>query len=129
MIEKIRPIFGLDTKLADVPRWWLQFVEPRIKRVGQCWMWQGAHDTNGEPVIALLNPDSGKRNTRLLKRIVAAMFYELKKHYDVIHKCGNLSCLNPGHLHVSAAHWTQESRKTMVNTARRNINDYERRKA
>lgn len=129
MIEKIRPIFGTDSKLGEIPRFWLQYVEPRIRRDGMCWLWDGAHDSAGEPVISLVNGETGKRNTRMLKRIVAAMFYVLKKHYDVFHECGNLSCLNPGHLKVSASHWTQESRETMVKTKRRSIRDYENRKA
>ena len=128
MIVKTRPLLTLETKLQDVPRWWLQYVEPRIKRVGLCWLWEGAHNSDGEPVIALKNLESGKYNTRMLKRIVAALFYELKQHYEIIHECGNLSCLNPGHLHVTALHWRQEDREKMVNDKAKNIRDYETRK-
>lgn len=124
MIEKNRPLFTEDSKLSAIPRWWLKYVEPRIKRTGTCWHWQGAVDTNGEPVMKLLNPESGKYGTQLLKRVVAGLFYKIKKHYDVFHECGELTCLNPSHLYVSASHWSQEDREDMVNKKRKNIADY-----
>lgn len=127
MIEKLRPLFGMDSKLQDIPTYWLREIEPKIIRKGMCWIWQGAHDKNGEPVMALLNPKTNKYNTRLVKRVVAALFWELKKFYDVVHLCGNLSCLNPAHFYVSRTHWSQEDREKMVKAKQKNIRDYEAR--
>jgi hypothetical protein len=109
MIDRKRPLLTMATALGDVPEFWRQVIEPRIMRPADtsCWVWTGAHDSDGEPVVNFTNPETKLRNTRRLKRSVADMFWEIKRHYDIVHKCGNLSCLNPAHIGVTAQHWTQ----------------------
>lgn len=106
MILKIRPLITLQTTLENIPRRWLELVEPKIKRVGECWLWQGACDSDGEPVVNYLNLETMKRNTRRVKRIVGELFWELKRHHDLLHTCGDLTCVNPSHLAPSTEHWT-----------------------
>lgn len=103
------PMLTMATPLGDIPHAWLAQIEPRIARSKehQCWIWTGSHDTDGEPVINFTNALTGARNTRRAKRMVADMFYGAKRTNDVIHKCGNLSCLNPSHIKVVLSHWTQ----------------------
>lgn len=108
MITKKRPLLTLSTPLEDIPRRWLELVEAKIERRkgSSCWLWTGAVDTEGEPVLNYLNLATGKRNTRRVKRLMAEVFWEMKPHYDVLHQCGDLTCLNPNHWTISTAHWT-----------------------
>lgn len=128
MIVKKRPLITLATKLGDIPVEWLRYVEPRLVRTGQCWLWEGACDGEGEPVLSYRNLETGKRNTRRLKQIIANIFWEMKSHYEVIHQCGNINCLNPAHFYISWTHHSQEDRQELIAAKRRNLNDYEHRK-
>jgi hypothetical protein len=127
MLVKIRPLLELTTPLKDIPEWWLRIVEPKIERVDLCWLWQGAHGTNGEPIINIKMHKGYK--TVQLKKLVAQMFYELKPYYDIFHRCGNLSCLNPSHLEVSVCHYSQEDREQKIAAFQRNLRDYVNRKS
>jgi hypothetical protein len=119
MLKKIRPLFNLRSRLDDIPRDWMKLVEPRIVRPADtaCWLWDGALDRDGEPVLHITTP-KGTRTMRRVKRIVAAMFWTLEDAHDVVHHCGTGNCLNPNHFYVSAAHWKQEDRKGMVRKRR-----------
>lgn len=107
MIPRRRPLLTLATPLKDIPKAWLDYIEPKIERVGECWLWRGAHDSEGEPVLNFFNAVTRHRNTRRVKRMVAEMFWVLLRRHDVIRQCGVLSCLNPSHLVPSITHWTQ----------------------
>jgi hypothetical protein len=108
MIARKRNLLTLATPLAEIPGPWLRYIEPKIERdADDHWLWQGAHDQDGEPVLNFFNAVTGHRNTRRVKRMVAEMFWTLLKRHDVIHQCGILSCLNPAHLVPSVTHWTQ----------------------
>jgi hypothetical protein len=107
MIEKKRPLLTMMTPFGDVPEYWLRRIEPQIVRSKEhtCWIWQGAHDKEGEPVINFTNEITGARNTRRAKRAIADIFFVVKRMWDVLHGCGNLSCLNPAHFKVEKNHW------------------------
>ena len=124
MITKKRPLIDLTTKLADIPRIWLQMVEPRLTRSGTCWLWDGATFADGEPLLNYTNVETGKRNTRRVKRIIADIFWEMKDHYDIVHACGNTNCLNPAHFYISVLHHSQEDRDRIIAEKSRNIRDY-----
>lgn len=126
MLVKLRPLITMQTPLAEVPRWWLQYVEPKIMRHELCWLWQGGHGSNGEPVCNVKY--DGKYKLVQLKKVVAAMFYELKEWYDIYHRCGNLSCLNPSHLGISVTHYSHEDRAGDIAAFQRNLKDYVNRK-
>lgn len=130
MIAKRRLLLELTTKLADIPREWLRYIEPRIVRPkdSTCWLWDGACDADGEPVLNYKNLVTGKRNTRRLKVIIAEIFWEMKKHFDVIHECGTTNCLNPWHFYISVAHHSQEDRRSKIAAKQRSIKDYVARK-
>jgi hypothetical protein len=120
-IVKTRPIITMATPLYLIPREWLITVEPRIKRNEEgCWLWQGALDGYGCPTVAV-TLDTGKRSTARVSRIVARMFWDLRRHHDVVQKCGALNCLNPAHFYVTAAHHSQEDRKTLIENFKRNL--------
>lgn len=122
-----RPLIIMETKLKDIPEAWLRYVEPRIKREGMCWLWQGATNDRGEPVIAYYNLKSHRRNTRLVKWIIAELFWVMKRGMEVIHHCGTTICLNPSHFYISSKHHTQEDREKMQKRKRILLDDYIRR--
>lgn len=124
MIEKKRALITLASKLSDIPREWLRHIEPKIERRGTCWFWEGACDLDGEPVISFRNMETGKRNTRRVKLVIADMFWAMKKFYQVIHHCGNLNCLNPWHFYISRLHHSQEDRDELVAAKRKNLQTY-----
>ena len=113
-VVKKRPLIDFDTKLCDIPRAWLEFIEPRIRREGTCWLWTGSLDHDGHPSVSLRVPGKTTRTTRRVARIVAEMFWDLRESNDVLHACPHLNCLNPNHFHVSAAHWSQENRSAII---------------
>lgn len=113
LVPKRRNIFDLTTPLGEVPREWLQLIEPHITRDGDHWRWNGPTDAHGEPIVYLTNPATGRRNTKRVKRIVAEMFWELKSFHDVLHECGVLECVNPSHLEPTPTHWKQRGRQAI----------------
>lgn len=112
MIISRRPLIDLKTPLGDIPREWLASIEHRIKRSkdSECWLWTGCVDQDGEPILSFKNLETGARNTRRVKRVIAEIFWEILPRHDVVHQCGNLDCLNPAHFYVSMANWNQEVR-------------------
>jgi len=99
-VNKKRPLLNLATPLRDIPREWLQYIEPHIKREGTCWYWQGSHFPDGYAQMLVVNPKTGKKNGRRVVRIVAEMFYENLKDHRISLSCGRRSCLNPAHVVV-----------------------------
>jgi hypothetical protein len=91
------------TPLRDIPREWLIDIEPRLARGGvlkECWIWTAGLDHEGHPTRA-----------RRAARYIAKMFWpKIQSYHEVLHDCGNVSCLNPGHFRISHAHWTHEDR-------------------
>lgn len=116
MITKKRPLLDLKTPLRLIPKQWLDIIEPRILRPSDtsCWLWDGATDRDGEPIISVVNAGTGKRSTRRVKRIVAELYWDMRKDHDVIHECGTKNCLAPFHFYISPLHWTQENRAQLV---------------
>lgn len=113
---KRRPLLTLQTPLGKIPKEWLE-IEPKIARFPEkttCWVWVGALDNDGHPVVSVRNPKTGKRNTMRVARIVANIFWFLKPHAEVVHVCGATNCLNPGHFYLSVKHWHQEDRPAMM---------------
>lgn len=100
-IEPIKPLLDLRTPLRLIPRFWLEVVEPRIRRVGSCWLWEGALDFEGEPVVTIKNLESGTRTTRRIKRIIAEHYWDLQDEHNVVHSCNNRNCLAPAHFFVT----------------------------
>lgn len=108
MITRKLPLLTLETKLKDIPEGWLHWIEKHVRRQEDgCWIWIGAHDTDGEPVLNFYNPVTGKRNTRRVKRMIGEMFWTIHRGIDMVHQCKVLSCINPGHLRPEVSHWTQ----------------------
>lgn len=103
-IQKTRPLFDERTPLSQVPREWLEKIEPKIKRVGRCWLWTGAVDQDGEPKgKTLLDKRVGNQYGSIrLKRLVASWFWDFTRIPDieVVRSCPNVACLNPNHLIV-----------------------------
>lgn len=110
-IERIRPYISIHTELGMVPREWLKNIEPSIEReeyYHPCWFWTGAY-RHGHPIVVIKREDK-KYSTIRAARYVANLFYSFPKEFDVIHSCGNISCLNPLHLIPTARHYRQRSR-------------------
>jgi hypothetical protein len=115
-IQNVRPMLSLRTPYHLIPKWWLDHVEPKISRVNgsRCWYWNGMLDGNGEACCKLTNPETGRRQVHQLKRIIAGWWWDLKKHYEILHACGNQNCLNPHHWYVTATNWQQHDRAAIL---------------
>lgn len=126
MIVRTRAIITMETQLRNIPRTWLNIIEPRLERPegGTCWLWTGAVDGAGHPCVAF-RISKDKRSTKRIARIGAALFWELKPHHEVVHSCGVLNCMNPAHWYISALHWKHEDRKKMAKVKQRNIHDHQ----
>jgi hypothetical protein len=126
VLKKVRPYFSLDTKLGNVPRDWLFFVEPKIIRPQEstCWLWQGGMDGYGEPILAYTDPVTKKRTAVRLKVVVMKLFWDGLKGHEIVHECGNLNCVNPHHLFVSTTSWRVKDRKRLISKKRTNIRGY-----
>ena len=109
-VAKHRPIIRMNSPLDSIPRQWLKDIEPKIKREihhgDLCWLWQGAIDGQGHPVMFFPGLN-GKRTSRRVARYVAGMFWRLQSHHKVIHRCNVLNCVNPNHFVVTDVHWTR----------------------
>ena len=117
-LQQIRPFITRETALCKVPRAWLERIEQRIVRWknpethGDCWFWTGAVAGNGEPKLAIVNERKigtvslKSRSDQLAKIFVAAIFWDWgdDAYAEVIHTCGQLTCLQPRHLQVSFQH-------------------------
>lgn len=129
-MSKKRALLTLSTPLGNVPKEWLQFIEPKIERPEgtTCWLWRGSCFPDGHAQIMVTNPETGKRNGRRVARVVAEMFWNLKGE-DVVHECGNLNCVNPNHFHVTGNHWTQENRTRKARARSKRIKRYKKESA
>lgn len=100
------PLFYEFTPLQEVPKEWLQDIEPLIVRNQRdwpgCWIWQGPIDKDGRPVINFTDFLTKKRKQVRVARMVMKIFWEFEEYYNVRHSCGNLQCLNPHHLKLEA---------------------------
>lgn len=113
-VKRRRPYFTMKTPLHDVPREWLLLFEPRVarnKRFGDCWLWTGAISESGHACVTGRDLN-GKQYMKRAARIVMAMFWDFEPRNDVVHVCGNTTCINPAHLQVRLDHHKQ--RKTAV---------------
>ena len=97
-MRKRRPLFNLITRFENVPKEWLNHVEPFVVRGPflPCWVWSGALDKNGYPIK---NVD-GK--LVMVHRFVAKMFYDFPEAWYVTRSCNVQNCINPGHLVIKS---------------------------
>jgi hypothetical protein len=104
-LRKIRPLVDNFTPISEVPRAWLQTIEPKIKRMpasspaGGCWVWQGAVDREGHPVMSTIDLEK-RRGLRRVARWVASFFYDFPPYIEVTHHCENVTCIRPSHLEL-----------------------------
>ncbi len=99
-MKKRRPLINIHTQLENIPKEWLNVIEPHVVRGAflPCWVWAGAVDGNGYPY---LNVD-GKMV--MAHRFVARIFYDFPDEYYVSKSCGVRNCVNPNHLTITARH-------------------------
>jgi hypothetical protein len=69
----------------------LDKIKARCVEVGDCWVWQGAHDGKGRPVCVHM----GKRISvrRLAKQLDEGR--EIQRHLVAACKCGDEKCVSP----------------------------------
>lgn len=103
MMIKRRPLFNMLTQLGNVPKEWLNHVEPHIVRGAflPCWVWAGACDRNGYPIMRV----DGK--IVMVHRWVAKLFWEYAPSMYVRRSCGVNNCVNPSHLIITSKHHKQ----------------------
>lgn len=102
-MKKRRPLINMLTQLENIPKEWLNHVEPRVVRGSflPCWVWCGAVDQNGYPIMRV----AGK--IVMVHRFVAKIFWDFPNDYYVRRKCSVNNCVNPNHLHITAMHPSQ----------------------
>jgi len=85
----------MSTTFENIPKEWLNVIEPKVMRGAflPCWIWTGALDKNGYPIIYL---DRGK--TIMAHRFVAKLFWRFPEDWYVSRSCGTQNCVNPNHL-------------------------------
>jgi len=100
---KRRALFNIHTQLENVPKEWLNHVEPHVVRGAflPCWVWAGACDRNGYPIMRV---DDGMV---MVHRFVAGLFWTFDKSYYVRRTCKVNNCVNPNHLHITSRHYKQ----------------------
>lgn len=135
---KHTPLLDLRTPLGLIPDAWRISIEPHITRPGPrdaaagCWLWDPTRTkcsvtSTGEPVVYVRDPETG-RTTTLVKFIVAKLFwpeFRRNRHW-VYHECGNVNCLAPHHLLVTASAPTQLNVDAIVKKKRVSIRDYQK---
>ncbi len=91
---KRRPLFNLITRFENVPKEWLNHVEPHVVRGPflPCWVWSGGLDRNGYPILWV----EGKMV--MVHRFVAKIFYDFPPNWYVTRECLVQNCVNPSHL-------------------------------
>ena len=109
MIIRKRPLFNMKTSFENIPGEWLRHVEPKVMRGAwlPCWVWQGGTDRNGYPQMQVKNIETGKRETVMVHRFVAALFYDFDPCLTVRRTCGTINCVNPNHVEVTRQHHKQ----------------------
>jgi hypothetical protein len=93
MLHQKRTLIVGATPLGRIPYLWIRYVEPKILRDGRgtCWLWSGAPDSDGYPVMRI-----GARLVSV-RRFVAKLFWELPHRARISTSCGHRDCLNPRH--------------------------------
>jgi hypothetical protein len=111
-ITKKRPLITLQTKLENIPRQWLQDIEPRVQRAGfedrGCWIWTGYVNSKGYPYVKIYDFEKRKETLIEVRRMVAHMFWDfLNDEVYVRTSCNVRNCVNPNHIRVTKLHYTQ----------------------
>lgn len=94
MLIKRRPLINLLTQFGNVPKEWLNHIEPKIVRGPflPCWVWSGALDRNGYPTFYV------EGDMVMAHRYVAKLFYIFPDEWYVTQSCNVRNCLNPTHI-------------------------------
>lgn len=100
MLVKRRALINLHTQLENIPKEWLNIIEPKVFRGAFLphWIWSGAVSTDGYPVIYV----DGKQ-VRVLK-FISKIFYEFPDDWHVDLSCHYPGCVNPNHIRVRKFH-------------------------
>lgn len=133
-------LFNEKTPFGEIPSMWLQHIEPRISRNWglhrNCWWWEGPHHyDSGEPQFYLIEEirnEFGKVVGKNRKQVTAKLFVAdmfINAHdvpsYDVVHLCGNKSCINPHHFQVRLDHPNQRSEEEMLRERRDLLSEWD----
>jgi hypothetical protein len=103
-ITVLRPLVTIDTPLREIPRIWLERVEPMVLRGSflPCWVWIGmVHTAKGHGQICIPKSyDREKKKARVVyaHRYVAKIFWDFPEDWFVAHICERNNCVNPAHL-------------------------------
>jgi hypothetical protein len=101
---KRRPLFNTKTQLENIPKEWLNHIEPHVVRGAflPCWVWAGQCDRNGYPTMRV----DGKMV--MVHRFVASLFWTFGKDKYVRRRCHVQNCVNPNHIYVTSKHHLQK---------------------
>lgn len=98
------------TPLGEIPKDWLVFVEPHIRRpsISECWLWCGA--MSHKERCTMRNPVTGA--PVMVRQFVMRLFFDYPENRFVKASCGNPTCVNPNHLFIVVAKsWRKVAKK------------------
>lgn len=90
------------TPLRDIPRLWLQLIEPYIERdarYGACWVWHGPVRKANQRIYPIFKVN-GLCDTSVV-RFIANNIWDIDRTWFCYQSCGNLRCVNPYHIVVT----------------------------
>jgi hypothetical protein len=95
----------------------LEKLKAKCEEVGECWIWQGAHDGKGRPVCV----HNGKRISprRLARQLTDGK--EIQRHLVTACECGDIQCISPACsvvVTIKTAHRMAADRGAYSNAAR-----------
>lgn len=124
----VKPLVTLRTPLGEVPSFWLELVEHRLRRPKgtTCWLWQGACDNDGEPMIVVRDLVNDRRTTKRVKKIIVDHFWPERPpgYWMILHSCKATNCLNAEHFWVTDDHWKSTDISKRIDRTAREIARY-----
>lgn len=105
-VKSKRPLINEATPLGDVPLLWLQYVEPKIERIGfnGCWISRHPMTQRGMPVLSYTD-DEGNRVRTTVAKFVMRIFWDFPDGYFIKRTCEWDQCVNPNHLYICPNAW------------------------
>jgi hypothetical protein len=99
VLVKRRALINLHTQLENIPKEWLNVIEPKVFRGAFLphWIWSGAV-CKSYPVIYVDRKQIGAL------RFIAKIFYEFPDDWHVDLSCHYPGCVNPNHIRVRKFH-------------------------
>lgn len=113
-VERRIPDFNLKTQFGNVPKEWLDEIEPHVQReIDGCWNWTGAFTENGYPRMQYFDYERGGYFHIPAHVRVAQIFWNFERDKCRVRRsCNNRACVRPSHVRPTYYHHTQTDKLT-----------------